>query len=922
MTLRFFDRLDELDKLLERGPDAVSFASEILPLLEDEWARRYFLSQISNPAWLPILKGNGLFDTIPPQGRGIFPSDLLKRLAVPAPTAVMEIIATLPDTENEWIHMDLLKAAAIALDRAESEVASWAEREASWIRARDQLDVLVVEPAARLATALCGVRCEIAFTLAEALLDLSCMPEERQRSLRVKPRMDEWSYQDALKQLQEPLTAACGGKALRLFMRLLIQAAGETDVAAADLMIHMWRPAVEDAKQNAPNSLLNWLVVAVRDSAHQLVESDGVAVLDILETDLHKTFHRVALHVRRIKWNLDAGYTVRIATSTPILQEPLLRHELLLLVKEKFEEFPQRFKNCYFAFVRQLEEPVERLRFLHPVAEHITGALKEDYESLRREFDSQDILDPLEGRSFSFVGPISPISVDEMKKVSVSELVEQIKTWKPGSEFGSGSPEGLARQLGEYAEQEATALSARADEFIGVDPTYVRGLANGLSKALKDKDAIEGFSWEGVLLLCDKAVRDPWEKQQGSGSFDDFDETWAPARLEVARLLEAGLRHGEAGIPAELLPTTWGTLGKLLEDLDPTKEEEVNRLESMDPATIAINTIRGTAMQGLMYYAFRKRQSICKSPPFPPMSEFAPEVVEKLELHLDPAKESSLAVRSVYGKWLPQLYGLDKDWTVASLDRIFPRDDVHLWEAAWDAYMAFSQVYMDLLPVLRPLYERAAWSIGEHSEDLKARTEPDKRLGGHLVLYYRHGALELDDPLLSGFFDEASDDLRHSVLTDAVRGIQDLKDEDLALACQRLKLLWERRVEETKGGDATREWSAFCWWFIKKQFEPAWALGQLALALERGAELELEGSVLSQLRELAVEYPHEVFECLDLIVQKSEKPNWGLYNNEVKEILRVILASDDDLLRECAEDLLHHIGSLGFLSFRELLQAR
>ena len=921
MTLKFFDRLDELDKLLERGPGVVSFASEILPLLENEWARRYFLSQISDPTWLPILKKNGLFDTIPPHGRGIFPSDLLKRLAVAAPAAVMEIIAALPDTENEWVHRGLLEATAIALDGAESEVVSWAEREARWIHARSQLDVIIVEPAARLAAALCDVRCEIGFALAEALLDLPCMPEERQDSLQAKPRMDEWHYQDALKRLQERLTAACGEKALRFFMRLLIQATGATG-DAADQMIHIWRPAVEDAEQNAPNSLLNWLVVAVRDSALQLVESDGVAALDILETDLHKTFHRVALHIRRIEWDVDAGQTVGVATSTPILQEPLLRHELLLLVKEKFEEFPQRFRNRYFAFIRQLEKPVERLRFLHPVAEHIIGNLKEDYESLRREFDPQDLLDLVEGGSLSYIGLTSPISMKEMKKVSVSELVEQIKTWKPGSEFGNGSPEGLARQLGEYAEQEAAALSARANEFIGVDPTYIRGLVNGLSKALKDKNAIENFSWEEVLLLCDKVVRDPWEKQQGSGSFDDFDETWAPARLEVARLLEAGLRHGEAGIPAELLPTTWGTLGKLLEDLDPTEEEEASRLESMDPATVAINTIRGTAMQGLMYYAFRKRQSICESPPFPPMTGFAPEIMEQLELHLDRAKEPSLAVRSAYGKWLPQLYGLDKEWTVASLDNIFPRDDVRSAEAAWDAYMAFSQVHIDLLPTLRSLYERAVQGIGKHSEDLKALADPDERLGGHLVLFYRHNALELDDPLLSSFFDVATDEVRYKTLSNAARGIQNLKDRDLTSACQRLKLLWERRADGSKGGDAAREWSAFCWWFIKEQFEPVWALRYLALALERGAELELEGRVLGRLKELVSDYPHEVFKCLDLIVRKSEKHNWGLYDNEVKKILRIILAFDDDALRERAEDLLHHIGSLGFLSFRELLQVR
>jgi hypothetical protein len=242
-----------------------------------------------------------------------------------------------------------------------------------------------------------------------------------------------------------------------------------------------------------------------------------------------------------------------------------------------------------------------------------------------------------------------------------------------------------------------------------------------------------------------------------------------------------------------------------------------------------------------------------------------------------------------------------------------------MWEAAWNAYLAFSQVYIDLLPILRSLYERAVRHIGKHPKGISALGDADERLGGHLLLYYRHRAMRLEDQLLVSFFDAVTDEMRYKALTAAVRGIQNLEGQDLDSACEQLKRLWEWRVDKTKTTDATRERSAFCWWFSKEQFEPTWALEQLALTFKRGAELELENLVLRRLKELVVKYRHEVFQCLDLIVRKSEKHHWGLYDDEVKEILRVILAFDDDLLRERAEDLVHHIGSLGFLSFRELL---
>jgi len=144
----------------------------------------------------------------------------------------------------------------------------------------------------------------------------------------------------------------------------------------------------------------------------------------------------------------------------------------------------------------------------------------------------------------------------------------------------------------------------------------------------------------------------------------------------------------------------------LLSDPDPKHDEEKERLEHEDPSTIAINTVRGTALEVLLYYAFRRRGAL-GDPPYPPLGAFAPEVVDQLDGHLDPVEEPSLAIRSVYGKWFPQLYGLDKEWALGARARIFTSGDLPRLEAAWNAYLAFSRVYTDIYRALEQVYELA-----------------------------------------------------------------------------------------------------------------------------------------------------------------------------------------------------------------------
>lgn len=63
------------------------------------------------------------------------------------------------------------------------------------------------------------------------------------------------------------------------------------------------------------------------------------------------------------------------------------------------------------------------------------------------------------------------------------QIGEYLRTWIPTREFSAPSREGIARDLQQLAKNRATDWSKDAQTFIGLHPTYVRGIILGLNDA-------------------------------------------------------------------------------------------------------------------------------------------------------------------------------------------------------------------------------------------------------------------------------------------------------------------------------------------------------------------------------------------------------------------------------------------------------
>ncbi|MDA2933697.1 hypothetical protein MYX82_05085 [Acidobacteria bacterium AH-259-D05] len=936
---------------------------------------RYFFDKLQNPEWIRPLLEKGFFLSPPPakrhedEGTISFPpwpeSKYLARMASLRPGLVVETISKIPDTDNVLACVDLTDALLMMPSEYSvkllAKVKKWTQFPYTHLLP-EKLGKLVVHLAK-------GGQIESALELAQELLEVIPDPHLEAESQNTaysvsrepKAKCEEWDYEEILKKDIPELVRGSGMPALELLCSLLEEAISisypKQDNDAPDDYSYIWRPAIEDHEQNLPHGLRDALVSALRDSAELSVRerlATAWEVVQLLKSRPWKIFHRIGLHILRLFEDGAPDLVVDRLTNHELFDDHALRHEYALLLGKCFKTLPPEKSELLLGWIEKgpdlekLRDAAERRTGKRPADEHadkyrknwqrdrlawIQADLPEDwkdyYKSLVEELgepEHPDITSP----SGSWVGPTSPLKPDELQDKSVEEIVSFLKDWTPSEGWRAPSPEGLARVLSSVVADQPEHFARDSAQFQGVDPTYVRSLLSGLENALKQK---RPFRWKPVLELCHWVVSQPRTLTERKVQPFDYDANWGPARKAVADLVFRGLEHEELNIPYECREMVWTILKPLADDPEPTPEyEEEYGGSNMDPATLSINTVRGAAIHAVIRYGLWVQRNTSKAGERKAALAFKdmPEVEAVLEKHLDPAIDPSLAVRAVYGQWFPWILNMDRDWTTDRVDLIFPREESHraYREAAWETYIMFCQPYTDVFEVVKDQYAFAIDHIGVAAEKKTHLARPDERLAEHLMAFYWWGKISLDDPedLLVKFFAKAPATLRGNALSYVGRSFQNTREEIPEDTIKRANALWESRLATAKSCSSVKDFrseiAAFGWWFVSKKFDDKWVLLNLFESLKIVGRVTRDHSVVEGLAVLAEQYPNFVVQCLEAML-KGDHEAWSLYawREEVRQILKTVLASGDAEASSLAEDLVHYLGSRGYLEFRNLLKA-
>ena len=929
----------------------------------------YFFASLKSPEWIRPLRAEGLFDSPPEpiQENGLiaFPSwpqsGYLKRMAARAPDDVLATILAIPVTENIRVREDLADAAC---DLPAPHAARVVPLAIDW--AASPYQQLLPEKLGTLVSNLAtGGEGKAALDLARALLTVRTDPrhsDAEDSPYRLPPeaqgRVNEWEYGEILEKYIPALTEATGEAGFGMLCDLL-----ETAVTishprheGSEDYSYVWRTAIEDHPLNKEHEhgVRDHLVSAVRDAGASIATKTPAALPSLvaaLEARQWKVFHRLALDLLR-----RFG-----ASNVPLVQSRLLDvnraedlgqfHEFWLLARAGLPLLDSGDREQFFANMdtklreddadagreetpeRQAEERrqarIWMYRRLSILASVLPPARANQLAALRREFGPFEHADLLTySTGATWVGPTSPKSSDDLSAMSVADLAAFLREWPGAARRDEPSPEGLGRTLAEVVAATPERYATEAESFAKLDPTYVRALVSGLREGHK---ARRYFSWEPVLRLCQWVMEQNREiPSRGEDGFDDMDPDWSWTRRAIADLLAAGFDSPERDIPIELREAAWTILDPLTVDPEPTPSYEAEYGGgNMDPTTLSINTVRGQAMHTVVHYGLwvRRHSDRDSAQSNDRGFEEMPEVRGVLDLHLDPAYDSSLAIRSVYGQWFAWLYLLDRTWASANMDRVFSADEAfpELSAAAWEAYVIWGGTYDNMLTVLNNYYARAIDRIGQGTVRTRRPEQPDHRLAEHLMVYYWRGKLTLVEPggLMERFYARASADLRAHALGFVGRTVHN--DEGPAIPDQvrgRLQELIEWRIARARQitpEERATELEEYGWWFASQKLPQEWSLARLLEILALARRVEDSSQVVEVLATMVDRYPETVIDALTEMVEGNDPWGFPAWVSALRPILESALSSGHRQAREKAIDLIHLLGAKGLREFEQLL---
>ena len=345
----------------------------------------------------------------------------------------------------------------------------------------------------------------------------------------------------------------------------------------------------------------------------------------------------------------------------------------------------------------------------------------------------------------------------------------------------------------------------------------------------------------------------------------------------------------------------------------------------MGPLTLSMNTNRGKAMRAVMSYALWCRRELAEDGTDNKSGfDDMPEVRDLLAEHLNPATEPSVAVRAVYGEYLPWLGFIDKGWVNTHLSDIFPAspEDASLRDAAWNTYICWSQPYDPIFSLLQSEYAAAidrVPSVG--GRDLSDSDGADQKLGEHLVTFHWRG--QLPRPLLDRWFEVADDELAAHSMEFVGRALRNNEGEVPPKVLQRIRDLWDWRLDAIRDCPEQHalEAGVFALTFVSSKFDDDWSLAALETTLATGSPEWLGQDAIERLTEIATSKPATATRLARRMLERAAN-EWdhATWEDPVRSLLVATMDAHDAETRDHREAIIDHYVKRGYFDFKNLAQ--
>jgi hypothetical protein len=652
---------------------------------------------------------------------------------------------------------------------------------------------------------------------------------------------------------------------------LWITLALESDSSQSDFCkIGHWRAAIEDHERNiAATHHKDLILVLLRDVLERHVEArptDAKRIVTLYLNHQWELYKRLGLHLVRRAGAASVDLAVEELTRTGVLDNSLLHHEVLLLLRDVFpkmrnadqkrvvaaiEAGPDEAKVTQMAESAKQRWPDQvnidrycreyKARWIRTRLQMVSGSLTDTdatyYDDLVTRYGLNahpDFLSP--PAVGGVVDHVAPISASEWSRMSARECVDFMITWKPEPEdqdfLKRVCPTGLARLFKD-------SLLSRWTEFVpelgrlienAGYPTYTSKVLEYLSSRLKSEAErverapciLDVHSCLEVVHLARTAIR-RWASVRLEGDTFEVGYPLSVCR-DVLNMFESlsiridGAKPRKTGELIRVFEAVRDLAIDLCGHADPTQEEDdpadERHVAFNDPLTTSINHVRPMALRELLRYAVARANVLGLRG-----KRWEPEVERRVTVML--TEDRAYSIRSVFGECWGWLYHLDEEWARSHHAVVFPAGAPtdRSFIAAWDSYVTLVRFTNDPgYDLMRPLYIIAIDNATTGRTTNTNRASPDQ-LAWRLAGFYWHEVepFPSDDrgnPLVHLYRLEASRLHSHLAWT-LWKMCKNTDDTNICGALwKKARVLWQYRLEHVGESNWNAHYAEELSWFV------------------------------------------------------------------------------------------------------------
>ena len=567
-----------------------------------------------------------------------------------------------------------------------------------------------------------------------------------------------------------------------------------------DSWSYLWQPAIEVHNQNKHrDDAENILVEAYRDSLIGFVINNSEEayryVTEMLGSE-YQIIHRLAIYT------INKKYIYFTELVDILLDDKYMdigyRHEMWHFLKDSYQEFTDTQKHKILSLISKIKINDDEGNY-HEVATAYGKAswlasIKDYGEEESHQYDVNVETTKSEPEHPDFPsymysvqgGPESPVPLEELKALSIEELVTKLNEYEDAVSFFEPGIEGLAKEFKQLIKTDPFGCSLSLNKFLKLDLAYIYAIIEAYNDLLREKVKLPWDSvWHELLKFCSGVIeQDRFWGPENAKQREAFvaNRYWIVS--SIGRLIEEGTKSDENAIPEDNLSSAEELVGCLLE-----KEEGSEFKLDSDAVTVAINSPRGHCIEALINLTLRSCRLADKKTNkdhSSAWSHFQPYYDSELDRADGEKPEYEFA--TLVAIYLPHFLYMSKDWVLDNLSRIFDQQHHKKWLYAMQGYAHVGNVYRQIYDFFKG---NGDFLKALEDENIKERVEESVIQNISIAYMYDFEDLSEDDSLIKIILQRS----KYKELSYLIWSIRNLPVDDNENFKNKVYNLWARFLE-------------------------------------------------------------------------------------------------------------------------------